>query len=100
MRGSEMADPPEWKSFGFEFKRGKLVFGEYTTQNRFLFVRDARGRIKAGLRVKHLPVIEITCRMLRELSDALRLGLGASRRTVQVHSAAAGVSVPKCVSRS
>jgi hypothetical protein len=71
MRANKMADPPEWKTFGFEFKRGKVVVGEYTVQNRFLFVRDARGSIKAGFLVTHLPVIEIACRMLRELSDAL-----------------------------
>jgi hypothetical protein len=43
-----MVNPIEWKSFGFEFKPGKLVFGEYKAQGRFLFVRDARGSIKAS----------------------------------------------------
>jgi hypothetical protein len=40
MREGKVTDPVEWKPFGFEFKPGKLVFGEYIAQGRFLFVRD------------------------------------------------------------
>jgi hypothetical protein len=29
-----LTDRVEWKSFGFEFKPGKLVFGEYIAQGR------------------------------------------------------------------
>ena len=62
-----LTDRVEWKSFGFEFKPGKLVFGEYIAQGRFLLVRDARGSIKARLLIKHLPLIQIACHMLDEL---------------------------------
>jgi hypothetical protein len=62
-----MVNPIEWKSFGFEFKPGKLVFGEYKAQGRFLFVRDARGSIKARLLIGQLPLIQIACQMLDEL---------------------------------
>ena len=66
-----MTNPIEWKPFGFEFKPGKLVFGEYIAQGRFLFVRDARGSIKARLLIAHLPMIQIACQMLDELCRGL-----------------------------
>jgi hypothetical protein len=71
MRRVKVTHPVEWRPFGFEFKPGRLVFGEYTAQGRYLFVRDAGGSIKARLLIAHLPMIQIACQMLDELCRGL-----------------------------